>query len=104
MNVGCAKHGNISCTVCAESTRLRERIRKLEAKLASVCIMGSRCPAHDGVTHGKEAEELRRGVEKYLRDGEPPPKVARALQRLLDRVDARDSCAYLERKPKKAKA
>ena len=56
---------------------------------------------------GQEAEELRAGIEKFMKDG---PSVVNAdgdeawlcsdvqdeLQELLDRVDARDSLHYLE--------
>lgn len=57
----------------------------------------SECPVHTGSIHGGEAEELRAGIEKLIeryRRGEVP---GLALQRLLDRVDARDSLGYLER-------
>lgn len=51
------------------------------------------CPEHNFV-HGAEAEELRKGVEKLLTDGADVSFID--LQRLLDRVDARDSLAFLE--------
>ncbi len=55
------------------------------------------CPVHDGELHGAEAEELRAGVEalieQYMDGAVPSDK----LQRLLDRVNARDSLAHLER-------
>jgi hypothetical protein len=59
-----------------------------------------RCPMHGDQVHGREAEQLRKGIEEILarphqRDG--APSVDRQLQALLDRVDARDSLAYLER-------
>lgn len=68
------------------------------------------CSTHNFV-HGAEAEELRSGIEKLIEQ-----EVLRtdegwrdALQRLLDRVDARDSLAWLEagdktRKGKKSAA
>jgi hypothetical protein len=72
------------------------------------------CPVHGFAKHGKEAEELRAGIEKIINehcgalDGSDPSRYEEAtedmcddLQALLDRVDARDSLAYLERKPKK---
>lgn len=52
------------------------------------------CPVHHGVIHGGEAEELRSGIEALIACGDAPmPK----LQKLLDRVDARDSLGHLER-------
>lgn len=68
------------------------------------CTMaGGVCPEH-GFVHGHEAEELRKGIEnivlshtsRFWRD---------ALRDLLDKVDARDSLAYLERRrrPRKPK-
>lgn len=60
-------------------------------------IDGKPCKAHDRV-HGKEAEELRAGIEKLLKhDGEDSlPDLVDDLRLLLDRTDARDSLAYLE--------
>lgn len=61
------------------------------------------CHEH-GFQHGAEAEELRSGIEaiiKYLdgeRDTDDLLTIQGRLQRLLDRVDARDSLAYLEAK------
>jgi hypothetical protein len=51
------------------------------------------CHEH-GFVHGAEAEELRSGIEKLLKAD--PANWPMALQDLLDRVDARDSLAYLE--------
>lgn len=47
---------------------------------------------------GQEAEELRSGVERLIRDyrGQPKKGILKALQKLLDGVDARDSLAHLE--------
>jgi len=53
------------------------------------------CPVHAYQQHGKEAQELRAGIEKLL--GERVPARGPALRKLLDDVDARDSLAYLER-------
>lgn len=60
------------------------------------------CPVHDGAIHGGEAEELRAGIEALIAD--PPGGDLESnrewmlpLQRLLDRVNARDSLGYLER-------
>lgn len=54
-----------------------------------------RCPVHEGQVHGGEASELRRGVEELLDEGTGQIS-RRALQRLLDQVDARDSLAHEE--------
>jgi len=65
----------------------------------SACEMGRPCREHDCV-HGAEAEELRAEIEKYLAEELPTELdvrgVERSLQRILDRVNARDSLAYLE--------
>lgn len=55
-----------------------------------------RCPVHDGQVHGKEAEQLRSGLEKLLEEGSVSEATVR---RLLDRVDAADSLAHLEMVP-----
>lgn len=55
------------------------------------------CPVHTGSIHGGEAEELRAGIEALTdryHDGAVPRL---ELIQLLDRVDARDSFAFLER-------
>jgi hypothetical protein len=62
------------------------------------------CPVHDFQRHGQEAQELRNGIEKILErayDGRRP-NWRRDLQALLDRTDARDSLAYLERKQRRS--
>lgn len=56
-----------------------------------------RCPVHAGQLHGGEAAELRGALEQMITDGAVS---ARALRRLLDRVDARDSLAHEEIKAK----
>lgn len=58
-------------------------------------VRSRRCPVHDGQVHGKEAAELRRGIEELLDEGTGQIS-RRALQWLLDRVDARDSLAHEE--------
>jgi len=68
------------------------------------------CLTHDFV-HGAEAEELRSGIERLIEradadhDREPFVTV-RELQRLLDKVNARDSLAFLEAedRPRKKRA
>lgn len=56
------------------------------------------CHVH-GQVHGAEAEELRRWIENLLFEATAscaPDDWPAALQKLLDRVDARDSLAFLE--------
>ena len=61
------------------------------------------CPAHAFQRHGKEAEELRAGIESLIAgaddsvDHDARVVSVHDLQRLLDSVDARDSLAFLER-------
>lgn len=65
--------------------------------------MGHYCSEHNFV-HGAEAEELRGKLEKLINEASIDEKVSvYQLQRLLDNVDARDSLAYLEGRPKRAK-
>lgn len=72
------------------------------ARLA-LCRMGHYCSEHNFV-HGAEAEELRGKLEKLINEASIDEKVSvYQLQRLLDNVDARDSLAYLEGRPKRAK-
>lgn len=53
------------------------------------------CTVHGNVEHGREAEELRSGIEELIREGDQVSVTQ--LQRLLDEVDARDSLAFSER-------
>ena len=51
--------------------------------------------------HGAEAEELRESIENIIQDFDSDSHVMDvliALRHLLDRVDARDSLAYVEAK------
>jgi len=59
-------------------------------------IDGTYCDEH-GFQHGAEAEELREGIEDLIAcyEDEVPTSV---LEELLQKVDARDSVAYLEAK------
>jgi ribA/ribD-fused uncharacterized protein len=52
------------------------------------------CAVHNGANHGGEAEELRSGIEALIKHD--LHVTSSDLQSLLDRVDARDSLAYLE--------
>jgi hypothetical protein len=65
------------------------------------CVIGKPCPEHDNAVHGREAEELRAGIEKLISESAGSSVTDRQLHRLLDRTDARDSVAFLENKPKR---
>lgn len=84
---------------------LREGIAKARALLAEgiVCQFdGEPCPAHSDVVHGAEAEELRSGVQTLIsRKHYAVSHLENALEDLLDRIDARDSLAFLEASKKK---
>jgi hypothetical protein len=74
--------------------------------------MSERCPirnkyclVHD-FQHGYEAEELRKGIENIINSIDGNEQIAGddvigRFQRLLDRVDARDSLAFCESRPKR---
>jgi hypothetical protein len=85
--------------------RLARNFAEAIVKLADCCVIGMPCEKHGGAVHGQEAEELRAGVEQILkntsgvRDDEAAFVLAeqrKALIFLLDRIDARDSFAFLE--------
>lgn len=72
-------------------------------------VVGRACPSHDEVHHGGEADELRSGIESLIegtditlpQESSPSGEDVRVvlvsdLKDLLDKVDARDSLAYLE--------
>lgn len=75
----------------------------MSARSAARCpVRGEYCGEH-GFIHGGEADELRAGLEKLManntvRSEEWPHYAVRVddLQKLLDRVDARDSIAFVE--------
>lgn len=81
----------------SEAERLRARVAELEAEKNDLLAgMFPGCPVA-----GKEAEELRSGIEQLIEENGDGPIGRSAvgagdLQRLLDRVDARDSLAHLE--------
>jgi hypothetical protein len=63
-------------------------------------------PADNMAAFGKEAEELRRGIEKvisglngFTTETDMAMEIAEELQKLLDEVDARDSLAYVSSQP-----
>ena len=53
------------------------------------------CQEHNFI-HGAEAEELRKGIENILEQNPSEDEWEWKLRRLLDKVDARDSLAFLE--------
>lgn len=57
------------------------------------CAIGVLCKTH-GFVHGKEAEELRNSIEALASN--PKGCTQNELLQLLDKVDARDSLAFLE--------
>lgn len=80
---------------------------------ARVCVIGRPCAKHGDVVHGREAEELRAGVEQILGNTADVREDAaihvlremrRALLFLLDHTDARDSLAFQEALDSKLKA
>lgn len=72
------------------------------------CVIGKLCAEHQFV-HGAEAEQLRAKAEEFIarlnsaeaREGIDSQVVADDLQDLLDSVDARDSLAFVEVKPRR---
>lgn len=61
------------------------------------------CPVYDrfckkhNFVHGAEAEELRQGIEHILEFvDQDADRIIDELKDLLDRVDARDSLAFVE--------
>lgn len=75
----------------AQVNRLSDQNHDLQRRLADA--EGEGCTLHKHAPHGKEAEELRKGVEKLL--AKEPTNLRTALFLLLDRVDARDSLTHL---------
>lgn len=57
------------------------------------CVIGKRCERHDFI-HGAEAEELREHLEKFAETNEDGE--GNWARQILDKVDARDSAAYVE--------
>lgn len=85
-------------------TEVRKTRRMLNQKLRSEseCSFGARCEEHGGIVHGQEAEELRRGVERLIETETVRSLGAlyiskKSLEKLLERVDARDSLAFVEK-------
>jgi len=88
----------ITNTKCHNMWRL---VNTFEADIPDEFLVGAECPVHHFAKHGKEAEELRAGVQKLIADGTNEDtqavEVLDELSKLLDEVDAGDSLAYLER-------
>jgi hypothetical protein len=87
------------------------RFAKVVIQLAGACVVGVSCDRHGGAVHGREAEELRKGIERIIAqtvvDDACPDSandVLDELQRLLDGIDARDSLVFLEETKHKTKA
>jgi hypothetical protein len=84
--------------------RLARDFAEVIVQGADTCMVGRTCAKHGGAVHGREAEELRAGVERLLddtADSEGEPQLAleelhKSLFFLLDHVDARDGLAFLE--------
>jgi hypothetical protein len=99
-----------SYTACVETRELRLLVDDVLVPEGETIL----CPLHDDQRHGREAEELRSGLENILEefslrlDQEPlilaVPELVKKLADLLDRVDARDSAAFLDNKKARAKA
>jgi hypothetical protein len=60
----------------------------------AACVIGRHCVRH-GFIHGAEAEELRDRLEKAS-EATGHTDTRRTIRRILDKVDARDSLAWLE--------
>jgi hypothetical protein len=85
---------------------LASKFAELAVQLADRCVVGLPCERHSGAVHGREAEELRKGIEQTLHntadvESDEASFVLEGLRKslyfLLDRIDARDSLAFLER-------
>lgn len=62
------------------------------------------CPVHADQEHGREAKELRAGIEAIIDGGHWHVEDLRsALIDLTNAVDARDSLAFVERQKKRKK-
>lgn len=72
------------------------RIAEALVQLAGTCVIGIACERHGGAVHGREAEELRAGVERIIGQDFDAEDLRDDLRRMLDEVDARDSLAFLE--------
>ncbi len=95
------------CKACGEA-REPEDVPTKEEWFGEVSRTNRKCPVYSqhcpehGFFHGAEAEELREGIEAIIEQEGDEHGFKRALRALLDRVDARDSLAYLEAKKAEA--
>ena len=98
----CVTLGGKLCITCIARQAIAEG-DAVAGRTTKPCTMsGGTCPRHSFV-HGAEAEELREGLDGLIHDGDDDMYNAREpvvgvseLEKLLERVDARDSLAYLE--------
>lgn len=86
-----SEYADAVCTHLPTARMANELVRLRKATAGEVSLT---CPIHAGSTHGAEAEELRSGIEAMIEEDRVG---VTELLHLLDRVDARDSLAYLER-------
>lgn len=73
------------------------KTRVFDVDIPAEFAIHEECPVHSYSKHGEEANELRNGIQRALKE-EDFDMMVDDLRRLLDDVDARDSLAYLERK------
>jgi hypothetical protein len=89
----------ITADKCHNSWKL---LGTFETDIPDEFLVGVECPVHHYAKHGKEAEELRAGIQKIIKNGTNDDtqavEVHDELSKLLDEVDACDSLAYLERR------
>jgi len=72
------------------------RIVEALVQLAGTCVVGIACERHGGAVHGREAEELRAGVERIIGQDFDVESLRDDLRQMLDDVDARDSLVFRE--------
>ena len=86
------------CPECASDTQtFLSDVEAFSHVEDNECPLHVRCQTHE-FFHGAEATELREGIERILedRDFQEASDLCNQLQRLLEKVDARDSLAYSE--------
>jgi hypothetical protein len=85
--------------VSASSMAARRQLRDLLERIIAGQNAGEGCTLHADAPHGKEAEELRSGIEQIIaRSNAYVSDVHADLRTLLDQVNARDSLAHLRAK------
>ena len=90
-------------TRAPSSVSLRPRAVRVPMKPCP--LVNRRCEEHEFI-HGAEAEELRSGIEKVIglaNHGLDYDELVGELRNLLDKVDARDSLAFVEKRPPRRK-